>query len=98
MTTAGAVDVLVVGGGAREHAIAWAIAQSPRCGRLFVAPGNDATPGQRVPIAADDVEALTSFAAETQIDLVIVGPEIALAAGLVDALSAAGIDAFGPTR
>ncbi len=92
------VDVLVVGGGGREHAIAWAAGRSPRCGRLLVAPGNAATPGERVAIAADDVGGLTSFAVENSIDLVIVGPELALAAGLVDSLTAAGITAFGPTR
>ncbi len=92
------VDVLVVGGGAREHAIAWAVARSERCGRLFVAPGNAATPGEQVAIAADDVPALTAFAVDNRIGLVIVGPEIALAAGVVDSLTTAGIPAFGPTR
>jgi phosphoribosylamine--glycine ligase/phosphoribosylaminoimidazole synthetase len=92
------VDVLIVGGGAREHALAWAAHRSPRCGVLSVAPGNDEMPGKQVPIAADDVAGLTAFALEHEIDLVIVGPEVALAAGLVDALSAAGITAFGPTR
>jgi phosphoribosylamine--glycine ligase/phosphoribosylaminoimidazole synthetase len=92
------VDVLIVGGGAREHALAWSVDKSPRCGRLFVAPGNEATPGERVPIAADDVPALTDFARASSIDLVIVGPEVALAAGLADALQEAGIAVFGPTR
>ncbi len=91
------VDVLVVGGGAREHAIAWTVDRSSRCGQLFVAPGNALTPGQRVAIAADDVGGLVAFATGHEIDLVIVGPEVALAAGLVDALTAAGITAFGPT-
>ncbi|HEY4332259.1 MAG TPA: phosphoribosylamine--glycine ligase, partial [Ilumatobacteraceae bacterium] len=98
MSPAGAVDVLIVGGGAREHAIAWAVSRSVRLGRLFVAPGNDATPGERVDIAADDVAALTAFATEHAIDLVIVGPEVALAAGLADSLSAAAITVFGPTK
>jgi phosphoribosylamine--glycine ligase/phosphoribosylaminoimidazole synthetase len=92
------VDVLVVGGGAREHAIAWAVHRSTRCGMLHTAPGNDDMPGERVDIAADDVDALVAFAVESDIDLVIVGPEVALAAGLVDAMTAAGIEAFGPTR
>ena len=92
------VDVLIVGGGAREHALAWAAHRSPRCGELSVAPGNDEMPGKQVPIAADDVAALTAYAIEHQIKLVIVGPEVALAAGLVDALTKAGIPAFGPTR
>ncbi len=94
----GVVDVLIVGGGAREHAIAWAVARSPRCGQLYVAPGNVSTPGTRVDIAANDVPALTAFAVDNDIDLVIVGPEIALAAGLVDSLLSAGITAFGPTK
>ncbi|MCU1365914.1 MAG: purD, partial [Ilumatobacteraceae bacterium] len=96
-TTRGA-DVLIVGGGAREHALAWAAHRSPRCGELYTAPGNDDMPGTRVDIAADDVAALTEFAVANAIDLVIVGPEIALAAGLVDSLTAAGVTAFGPTR
>ncbi len=91
-------SVLVVGGGAREHAIAWAVQRSPRCTRLVVAPGNDATPGERIDIAVNDVEALTAFARDQSIELVIVGPEVALEAGLVDALTVAGIAAFGPTR
>src|SRR4051812_30588182 len=55
------VDVLIVGGGAREHALAWAAHRSPRCGELSVAPGNDEMPGKQVPIAADDVAALTAY-------------------------------------
>ncbi len=92
------LDILIVGGGAREHALAWAVRRSPLCATLFVAPGNDATPGQRVDIAADDVAALTAFATERSIGLVIVGPEISLAAGLADQLLAAGVSVFGPTR
>ncbi len=92
------LDILIVGGGAREHALAWAVHRSPSCAKLFVAPGNEATPGQRVDIAADDVSALTAFATGQQVGLVIIGPEIALAAGLADQLSAAGIAVFGPTR
>ena len=92
------LDVLVVGGGGREHAIAWAVAKSPRCGRLFVAPGNAGTPGQRVPLAADDVDALVAFATTERVDVVIVGPEAALAAGLADRLAAVDIDVFGATR
>src|SRR6478672_2182500 len=65
---------------------------------LHTAPGNDDMPGERVPLAADDVDGLVAFAVENEIDLVIIGPEVALAAGLVDALTAAGVTAFGPTR
>ncbi len=94
----GALDILIVGGGAREHALAWAVRQSPLCSRLYAAPGNDATPGTRVDIAADNVEALTAFAIDHAIGLVIIGPEIALAAGLADEMALAGIAVFGPTR
>jgi len=91
--------ILIVGGGGREHALAWAIAGSPLCDALYCAPGNagigqDAT---CVPIAADDVEALVAFAETESIDLVVVGPEAPLVSGLADRLDAAGIKAFGPS-
>ena len=96
--------VLVVGSGGREHALCWAIAASPLCDALFCAPGNAgiAEDAVCVPIAASNTEALIAFASgrqgEAPIDLVVVGPEGPLAAGLVDALEAAGIPAFGPTQ
>jgi phosphoribosylamine--glycine ligase len=91
--------ILVVGSGGREHALAWKISQSPLVTALFAAPGN---PGlgrlaTLVPIKADDVEGLTAFAVREKIDLVVVGPEAPLVAGLVDRLAAAGVLAFGPT-
>ena len=91
--------VLVVGSGSREHALAWKIARSPLVDGLFAAPGN---PGigklaTLVPIKADDVGRLVEFARAERIDLVVVGPEAPLVAGLVDRLAAAGILAFGPT-
>jgi phosphoribosylamine--glycine ligase len=91
--------VLIVGSGGREHALAWKISQSPLVHALFAAPGN---PGlgrlaTLVPIKADDLGGLTAFAVRQRIDLVVVGPEAPLVAGLVDRLSAAGILAFGPT-
>ena len=92
------LDILIVGGGTREHTLAWAVHRSSLCAKLFVAPGNDSTPGERVDIAAHDVDALTAFAVERNIALVIIGPEVALAAGLADKLAAAGIDVFGPSR
>jgi phosphoribosylamine--glycine ligase/phosphoribosylaminoimidazole synthetase len=98
VSNAAPLDILIVGGGAREHALAWAVSRSPLCASLYVAPGNEATPGQRVDIEADDVTALTAFAAANRIGLVIIGPEIALAAGLADQLTAAGIAVFGPSR
>ena len=92
--------VLIVGSGGREHALAWKVAQSPRLGQLFVAPGNAGTAAlaENVPLAADDVPGLSAWAARHAIDLVIVGPEVALAAGLADALRAAGVLVFGPSQ
>lgn len=91
--------ILIVGGGGREHALAWAIARSPRCSELFCAPGNagSAALGENLPIADSDIEGIVRAAIERRIDLVVVGPEAPLAAGLVDALQAAGVRAFGPT-
>ena len=94
------MKVLVVGGGGREHALAWKIKQSPRVERVFVAPGNAGTAidAENVPIDDADVPAIVKFAKENQIDLAVIGPESSLAAGIVDALTAAGIKAFGPSR
>ncbi len=93
------MKVLVVGGGGREHALCWAIARSPRCTKLFCAPGNAGIAGiaKCVPIDSSDVAGLVAFAGEARIDLVVVGPEGPLVAGLVDALEASGIKAFGPS-
>lgn len=92
--------VLIVGSGAREHAIAWKLAQSPHRPKLFVAPGNPgfAELGTMVNIAADDVERLVEFAQAESMDLVVVGPEVPLSHGIVDACETAGISAFGPCR
>jgi phosphoribosylamine--glycine ligase len=94
------MDVLLVGGGGREHALAWKLRQSPRVNRLYCAPGNGgiADLAELVPIVADDVVALVAFAEEKKVGLVVVGPELPLTLGLVDALAARGIRAFGPTR
>jgi phosphoribosylamine--glycine ligase len=93
-----AMDVLLVGSGGREHAIAWKLKQSKNLGQLYIAPGNPGTArcGQNVAIPDSDVPALVNFAKEKKIGLVVVGPEDPLALGLVDALEAAGIKAFGP--
>jgi len=90
--------ILVVGSGGREHALCWAIAASPLCSKLYCAPGNAgiAEDAECVPIAADNVARLATFAAEQAIDFVVVGPEVPLVLGLVDRLTAAGIKAFGP--
>jgi phosphoribosylamine--glycine ligase/phosphoribosylaminoimidazole synthetase len=92
------ITVLVVGGGGREHALSWAAMRSARCRRLLVAPGNAGTPGERVAVAGDDVDGLVKLACNEDVDLVLVGPEAALAAGLVDRLTEEGVTVFGPTR
>ncbi len=92
------MKVLVVGSGGREHALGWKLGQSPHVTELFVAPGNAGTPGTRIDLAVTDVAGITEFCVQQAIDLVVVGPEAALEAGLVDALSLAGVRAFGPTR
>jgi phosphoribosylamine--glycine ligase len=94
------MNVLILGSGAREHALAAAVAGSPMLGRLFVAPGN---PGCEAvaslsALALDDHPAIIQFCIEQKIDFVIVGPEAPLVAGVVDDLAAAGVAAFGPTR
>ena len=92
--------VLVVGSGGREHAIVWKIAQSPKVTKIYCAPGNAgiAEQAECVPIKAMDIPALLAFAKDNAIDLVIVGPEAPLIAGLADELRAAGISTFGPSR
>lgn len=94
------MNVLLVGSGGREHALAWKLAQSPRLSALWTTPGNPGT-GQvsnNVSIAVDDVSGLVGFAQSHAIDLAVIGPEAALEVGLADALSAAGIAVFGPTQ
>ncbi len=93
------MKVLVVGGGGREHALAWKIGQSARVERVFVAPGNAGTAvdAENVDIAHGDIPALLEFAKQNQIDLAVIGPEAPLAAGAVEAFSSAGIRAFGPS-
>lgn len=92
--------VLVVGNGAREHAIAWKIAQSPRLEKLFVAPGNAGTDdlAENVDVQSDDVGGLLNFAIQERIDLTVVGPEIPLEAGITDQFEASGLLIFGPTK
>jgi phosphoribosylamine--glycine ligase len=92
--------VLVIGGGGREHALAWKLSQSPRVGEVFVAPGNGGTAqvAENVDIGFIDVEALLSFAKKNKIDLTVIGQEAASDAGLADAFEAAGLTIFGPTK
>jgi phosphoribosylamine---glycine ligase len=94
------VRILVVGSGAREHALAWKLSQSPTVDRLFAAPGNAglAELATCVPIAAGDVAALVDLVEQDSIDLTVVGPEAPLVAGLADELEARGLRVFGPTR
>ena len=94
------MKVLVVGGGGREHALAWKVAQSPRVAKVFVAPGNAGTAADpdliNVPII--DIATLVAFAKREAVALTIVGPEGPLAAGIVDVFSASGLRIFGPTQ
>lgn len=92
--------ILVVGGGGREHAILWKLKQGSREVELFCAPGNGGTAqlAQNVAIKADDVEEIVRWAKENAMDMVFVAPDDPLALGMVDALEAAGIRAFGPTK
>jgi len=96
------VKLLIIGGGGREHALAWKAAQSPRVDQVFVAPGNGGTAREpkieNVAISAEDIPALLDFARAQAIDLSIVGPEAPLVAGVVDAFAEAGLRCFGPSR
>ncbi|HEX3699545.1 MAG TPA: phosphoribosylamine--glycine ligase [Phenylobacterium sp.] len=93
------MNILLVGSGGREHALAWKIAQSPRLSRLVAAPGNSGMAGlcETRAVAATDVTGLVALAREIAADLVVIGPEVSVAAGLADALDLAGIPCFGPT-
>ena len=94
------MNVLVVGSGGREHALAWKIARSPQVKRVLIAPGNAGTLecGVNVDVAADEVDGIVALAQERAIDLVVVGPEAPLVKGLVDRLTKLGIAVFGPTQ
>lgn len=95
------MKVLIVGGGGREHALAWKAAQSQRVDRVYVAPGNAGTALEKnvenVDIGAEDIEALLDFASRHDIELTIVGPEAPLVAGIVDRFETAGLTIFGPS-
>ena len=93
------MKVLVVGSGGREHALCWAIAKSPRCRKLYCAPGNAgiAQIAEPVSVAAEDLDGILEFVEDADINFVVVGPEGPLVMGLVDRLNEAGIKAFGPT-
>ncbi|MCL4132812.1 UNVERIFIED_CONTAM: hypothetical protein GTU68_026552 [Idotea baltica] len=96
------MKVLVVGGGGREHALAWKLIQSPQCEQVFVAPGNPGTAAEanieNVSIGVEDIAQLVAFAQEKDIGLTIIGPEVPLVMGIVDAFKAAGLRCFGPSK
>ena len=93
------MNILILGGGGREHALAWAVKQNPKCDRLIVAPGNAgiAMLAECADLDILDGAAVVTFAEENAVDFVIVGPEAPLAAGVADALRAAGVAVFGPS-
>jgi len=92
--------LLLVGGGGREHALAWKLAQSPRVGALYAAPGNPgiAEVARCVPVRADAIDELAALAERERIDLTVVGPELPLTLGLADRFAARGLGVFGPTK
>ena len=94
------MKIMIVGGGGREHAIAWAVAKSPKCDKLYAAPGNAgiAELAECVDISVMDADSLVAFAKEKDVDFVIVAPDDPLAAGVADAFLDAGIKTFGPRK
>ena len=96
------MKILVIGGGGREHALVWKLAESSRTQRIFVAPGNAGTAmepkTENIPIDADDIPKLLEFAIDHKVDLTVVGPEVPLVAGIVDEFEAVGMACFGPKR
>lgn len=94
------MKVLLVGGGGREHALAWKLSQSKKVTKLFIAPGNPGTAmhGENVAIAAEEIEELKAFALREKIDFTVVGPELPLTLGITDAFSDAGLLVFGPSK
>ena len=94
------MNVLVIGGGGREHTLVWKLAQSSRVSALYCAPGNAGISqlAECVPINVDDIEGLKRFAEDRQIDLTVVGPELPLSLGIADEFRRAKLKIFGPTR
>ncbi|MGN0046220.1 MAG: phosphoribosylamine--glycine ligase, partial [Eggerthellaceae bacterium] len=94
------MNILVLGGGGREHAIGWALAKSPKCEKLYMAPGNGGTSEIAENVSglnAEDGQAVLAFVQEHDVSLVVIGPEAPLVAGVADVLREAGIDVFGPS-
>ena len=94
------MKVLIIGSGGREHALAWKVAQSSKLSKLYIAPGNPGTAalGENVAVKVEDHPAVVQVCKDKQIDLVVVGPEVPLAAGIADGLRAAGFKVFGPSK
>lgn len=96
------MKILIIGGGGREHALAWKTAQSPRVAEVFIAPGNAGTALEpkcrNIAIAADDVDGLLKFARDNSVDLTVVGPEAPLVLGVSDVFAEAGLRCFGPSK
>src|SRR5262245_26735797 len=94
------MDVLIVGSGGREHALAWKLRQSPRVDKLYVAPGNGGTAkiAENVPIGVMEFEKLARFAAERSVGLTIPGPDDAFVGGIVDVFQKHGLRIWGPTK
>jgi len=94
------MNILVIGGGAREHSLVWKLSQSPRVAKLYVAPGNAGTGliAENLNVQATDLQSLAQVAREKNIDLAVVGPEVPLAAGIADLFQSRGIPIFGPSR
>ena len=96
------MNVLIIGGGGREHALAWQASKNRGVHKIFVAPGNAGTASEKktenVPLDAMDIDGLLTFAKDNNVDLTIVGPEAPLVAGIVDLFQAANMDIFGPTK
>ncbi len=94
------MKVLIVGGGGREHAIAWKLTQSPKVNKIYCAPGNAgiADVAECIAVKAEDIDGICKFAKESEIDLAVIGPEVPLAMGIVDELEKAGVKTFGPNK
>ncbi|MCK6497627.1 phosphoribosylamine--glycine ligase [bacterium] len=94
------MKVLIVGNGGREHALAWKLAQSPKVGQIFIAPGNGGTclAGENIAIQSEDLDGLSGFSRQQQIDLTVVGPEAPLVNGIVDHFDSRGLRIFGPSK
>jgi len=94
------MKILVVGGGGREHTLVWKIAQSPLVEKIYCAPGNAGISqlAECISIKDSDIDALLKFADKNQIDLTVVGPEVPLSLGIVDAFQSQGLKIFGPSK